>query len=168
MLFCSNHYQLSTWYPTPLAGLRHQWPHQSVLFVLFWRVSTSEFPTRKIIICKVNSTSSVILLTSNPTCHIITSRYVFPQVCAQYAIDLNLQINNPLARSNNLFTTATMPLPGQLPFAGPVRAIEPQPQQALKVNSTHPIPGNSAAVPAKRPRTGTTKMRPSKISTTAR
>ena len=109
----------------------------------------------------------MILLTSNPTCHIITSWYVFAHVCAQYAIDLDLQINNPLARSNNLFTTAAMPLAGQLPFAGPVRAIEPQPQQALEVN-TQPIPGNSAAVPAKQLSTGPTKMHPSKTSITTR
>ena len=170
MSLCSNQYQLSTWYPTLLSGLRHQWPHgphQCVVFLFFWLVSTSEFSTRQIIICKVNSTSSVILLTSNPTRHIITPWYVFPRVCAQYVIDLDLQINDPLTRSNNLFTTAAMPPAGQLPFAGPVRAIEPLPQQALEVN-IQPIPGNSAAVPAKRSHTGTTKMRPSKTSITTR
>ena len=61
-----------------------------------------------------------------------------------------------------------MPLTGQLPFVGPVRAIESQSQQALKANSTQPIPGNSAAVPAKWSCTGTTKMHPSKTSITAR
>jgi hypothetical protein len=57
-----------------------------------------------------------------------------------------------------------MPLTGQLPFAGPVRAIEPQPQQALEVN-TQPIPGNSAAVPVK---WSCTEMHPSKTSITPR
>jgi hypothetical protein len=109
----------------------------------------------------------VILLTSNPTRHIITSQYVSPHVCTQYVIDLDLQINNPLARSNNSFTTAAMPLAGQLLFVGPVRAIKLQPQQALEVN-TQPIPGNSAAVPVKRLHTGTTKMHPSKTSITPR
>ena len=95
-----------------------------------------------------------------------------------YVINLDLQINNPLARSNNLFTTAAMPLAGQLPCVGPVRAIESQPQQALEangtqvngtqVNGTQLIPGNSAAVPAKQSRTGTTKMCPSKTSITVR
>ncbi|KAF8155841.1 hypothetical protein B0H34DRAFT_798941 [Crassisporium funariophilum] len=82
----------------------------------------------------------------------------------------NFSINNPLAMSNNLLTTAAMPLVGQLPFAGPVTAVEPQPQQALEADSTQPIPGNSApaAAPAKRSHTGTTKMRPSKTSITPR
>ncbi|PPQ94902.1 hypothetical protein CVT25_004370 [Psilocybe cyanescens] len=78
--------------------------------------------------------------------------------------NLDLQINNPLTNGINGLTLTTAPLPGQFMPVLPANGIGSQAQQALEANSTQPIPGNVHNPPAKRSRTGTTKMRPSKTT----
>ncbi|KAF9480911.1 hypothetical protein BDN70DRAFT_893720 [Pholiota conissans] len=88
----------------------------------------------------------------------------------------NFRINNPLAGCSNTFTVDGSPLTEQIMPVVPAisQLLE---QQTFKMNNSQPIVGNCSAdhpvqndpiAPAKRSRTGATKMRPSKTSTTPR
>lgn len=81
-----------------------------------------------------------------------------------YGTDIDSQIINPLANSVNSFAIGITPHAGQLtPAISATGAVGSHLQQMLEINHPQVPPP-----PPKRLRPGTTKMRPSKTSTTPR